>query len=282
VDLRQLTLLALQVSIVGSVFGYGLRTTVAEIGYLVRRPGLLARSLLAMWVIMPIIAVALVRFFAFRHVTEVALVAVALSPVPPLLPKKEIKAGGVAAYGLGLMAWMALLAIVAIPLAMVLLARFFEQPLGIAPAAVARIALITVLVPLAGGMIVRASSPATAERIAPAVSRFAQLLLALGAIALLAGVWPEVWAALGDGTVVAIVVLVIVGFAVGHLLGGPEPEQSVVLGFSSACRHPAIALTLASTNFPDEHFGGTILLYLIVNVLVGIPYLRWNKHRATA
>jgi len=26
----------------------------------------------------------------------------------------------------------------------------------------------------------------------------------------------------------------------------------------------------------------TILLYLIVNVLVGIPYLRWNKHRATA
>jgi BASS family bile acid:Na+ symporter len=50
-----------------------------------------------------------------------------------------------------------------------------------------------------------------------------------------------------------------------------------VLALSSACRHPAIALSIAAANFPDEHFGGTILLYLIVSTVVGVPYLAWNR-----
>ena len=32
----------------------------------------------------------------------------------------------------------------------------------------------------------------------------------------------------------------------------------------SACRHPAIALTIAAANFPGQRFEGTILLYLVV------------------
>jgi bile acid:Na+ symporter, BASS family len=62
-------------------------------------------------------------------------------------------------------------------------------------------------------------------------------------------------------------------------MGGPDPNQSVVLALSSACRHPAIALSIAAANFPDEHFGGTILLYLIVNAIVGIPYVEWQRRR---
>jgi BASS family bile acid:Na+ symporter len=60
-------------------------------------------------------------------------------------------------------------------------------------------------------------------------------------------------------------------------MGGPDPEHSVVLALSSACRHPAIALSIAATNFPDERFGGTILLYLIVSAVVGIPYIAWQR-----
>ena len=77
----------------------------------------------------------------------------------------------------------------------------------------------------------------------------------------------------------AIVAFVLVGFAVGHLLGGPERETSVVLGLSSACRHPAIAFTIASANFPDRPLGGAIILYLLVSILIGIPYVRWNRRR---
>ena len=36
------------------------------------------------------------------------------------------------------------------------------------------------------------------------------------------------------------------GLLAGHLMGGPDPDHSVVLARSSACRHPAIALSIAA------------------------------------
>jgi bile acid:Na+ symporter, BASS family len=278
-DLKQLVILGLQISIVLTVFSYGLKTTVADLLYVVKRPGLLARSLLAVFVIMPVIAFALARLFDIRHVVEVSLVALAISPVPPLLPMKEQKAGGEASYGLGLMVLLALLSIPAAPLAVDLLGRFSGRSLEISAAAIARLALISVLVPLAAGMIVRAVAPAIAERIVGVVSRVAKVLLLVAAVAVIAAVWRSVWNATGGGGVLAIVVFVAAGLAVGHLLGRPKREESVVLGLSTACRHPAIAFAIASANYPDQRFGGAIILYLLVSALVGIPYVKWNRER---
>ena len=122
--MQQAVVLALQASILLTVFGFGLQTTLHDLQYLMRRPGLLARSLLSMFVIMPVVAIVLVRAFELRPSFEIALVALAISPVPPLLPGKEGKAGGHAAYGLALMAVVSVLAIVLVPLWLTLLAYF--------------------------------------------------------------------------------------------------------------------------------------------------------------
>jgi hypothetical protein len=73
------------------------------------------RSVICVLVIVPALAFALTRFFEIRHEVEVALVALAISPVPPLLPMKETKAGGRISYGLGLLALLALLSMATIP-----------------------------------------------------------------------------------------------------------------------------------------------------------------------
>lgn len=280
-DLKQLVVLGLQVSIVCTVFGYGLKTTTAALLEVVRRPALLMRSVFCVLVVVPALAFVLARVFEIKHEVEVALVALAISPVPPLLPMKEMKAGGRISYGLGLLALLALLSVVTIPLSIEILERLFNRSLAVAPFAVARLALITVLVPLVAGIVVHERAPALAERIAPGLSLGARLLLVVAAIALLAGVWRSVWEATGQGAVVAITLFIVVSLAVGHLLGGPERETSLVLGLSCACRHPAIAFTIASANFPDQRFGGAIILYLLLNVVIGVPYVRWNRsHRA--
>jgi BASS family bile acid:Na+ symporter len=278
-ELKQLVMLGLQVSIVCTVFGYGLKTTTAALLDVLRRPALLVRSLICVLVIVPALAFALTRFFEIRHEVEVALVALAVSPVPPLLPMKEMKAGGRISYGLGLLALLAVLSIVTIPLAIEILGRLFDRPLAVAPFAVARLALITVLVPLVAGVFVHTRAPVLAERIAPGLSSGAKLLLMVAAVTLLAGVWRSVWEATGQGAVVAIAVFIVAGLAVGHLFGGPGRETSLVLGLSCACRHPAIAFAIASANFPDQRFGGAIILYLLLSVLIGIPYVRWNRSR---
>jgi len=272
-ELKHLVMLALQVSILCMVFGFGLRTTWDDLLYLIRRPGLLLRSLLAVFVIMPVVAFALVQLFDFRHTVEVVLIALAISPVPPLLPKRELMAGGHDSYGLGLMAILALLSIAIVPLALELIKGISGRPLAVPTGVVAGLAFKTVLLPLATGMVVRATLPRIAERIVKPVTLFANILLPLAAILPLIGAMPAIRTLIGEGTLIAMVTFAAVGLAVGHFMGGPDPADSVVLAFSSACRHPAIALSIATAAFPHEHFGGAIILYLLVSIIVGIPYI---------
>jgi bile acid:Na+ symporter, BASS family len=180
------------------------------------------------------------------------------------------------------MAALALLSMVTIPVTVELLQRVFARPAGAAPGAVGRILLMSTLLPLTAGMAVRAILPALAERIERPVTLIAKVLLPLAIVALLAGSWRAIWAAIGDGTVVAIAGFVAAGLLAGHVLGGPNPEQSVVLALSTASRHPALAFSMASANFPGERFGGTILLYLIVNALVALPYIAWARRQRAA
>jgi BASS family bile acid:Na+ symporter len=278
-EAKQLVLLTLQVAIFATVLGFGLQAKAADLVYLVRHPGLLVRSLLSMFVVMPALVVVLVKAFDFRMPVEVVLVVLAISPIPPLLPNRERKAGGQPSYGLGLMLAFGVAAIALIPLAVDLMGRIFDRQVEMSSGAIARIVLTMIVAPLMAGMAINAWLPRLAAWAGKPVRWIATALLACGVLALLAGAWGAVWAATGGGTILAIVAFVVAGLLVGHVLGGPDPEHAAVLALSTACRHPAIALAVASTNYPEEHFGGIILLYLIVNVLIGIPYLKWSRQR---
>jgi BASS family bile acid:Na+ symporter len=275
-------MLALQVSILATVFSFGLSTRIGDLLYLVRQPGLLIRSLVSVLVIMPVFAVLLVRLFDLRQTTEVVLVALAISPVPPLLPNREGKGGGRQRYGLGLMAILSLLSIVTLPLAAELLGRVFGRPLGVEPGAVAAIVLNMAILPFAAGLAIRAALPALADRFDSIIALGAKVLLVLASLALLVGTWRAIWEAIGGGAVVAMIAFVAVGLIVGHVMGGPEPGHSLVLALSTACRHPMIALSIAAANFPDLRFGASILLYIIINVLFGAVYVAWHRRQEAA
>ena len=278
--LQQAIVLALQVSIVLTVFSFGLRTTVGNVMDVVRQPSLLGRSLLAMFGIMPIVAVALTRAFELRQSVEIVLVALAVSPIPPLLPGRQEKAGGHATFALGLMLIVSALSIAIVPVEVDLVGRFFVRPFAMSFGTIAGIALKAAVLPLLAGMGVRALLPDLTARIAKPIEQIATVLLALGVLALLAGTLSTVFSLIGNFTIVAMAAFVAVGLAVGHLLGGPKGDDRLVLALSTATRHPAIALAIAKANFPDEpHLGATIILYLLVSLLIGIPYQVWQKRR---
>jgi BASS family bile acid:Na+ symporter len=259
------------------VFGFGLKTTLADLLYLLRQPGLLVRSVIAVFVIMPIVAVAISQWFDFPRTVLIALIALSISPTPPLLPSREAKSGGHESYGLGLMALLAALSIVVVPLSAQLLSVFFGHTLGAPASRIAGIVFISVLLPLAVGMAVHALSPAIAARVGTVVAMMVKILLPLGVVMLLIATAPAMWRLIGGGTLVAMLLFLVIGFVVGHVMGGPDPENAIVLAISTACRHPAVALSIASANFPDEQFGAAILLYLLLGLVVGVPYTLWTK-----
>jgi BASS family bile acid:Na+ symporter len=171
----------------------------------------------------------------------------------------------------------ALASVILIPFSVHVLGRYFGHAFTLPVSNVVKVVFVSTLLPLLVGLAVRAFLPSFAARIEPAVTLLGKILLGLGAVALLIGSLPAVWHLVGNGTVIAIAVFVAVSFLVGHLLGGPEPEERTVLGLSSASRHPAVALVIANTNFPDAPFGAVIILYLLLTIIVGIPYVKWCR-----
>jgi BASS family bile acid:Na+ symporter len=273
--------LALKTSIMLTLFGFGLQATFEDLLYLARKPRLLVRSLGAIFVVMPLFAILLTNVFPFNSTVVTALIALSISPIPPLLPKKVTKSGGRASYELGLMVTAASLSIVFIPTAVYIIGKYFNRPLAMGPSAVAKVIVLSVLLPLAAGIVVHRFAPAASERIAHPLIRIATIVLLIGVLCILVFAIPTAWSLVGDGTILAFIAFVIVGLAVGHLLGGPDPDERVALALSTACRHPGLAIAIAGANIPeDHHVVSAVLLYVITNVLLTIPYVAWQRKRA--
>jgi BASS family bile acid:Na+ symporter len=279
-DLKQLVTLAFQISLVLIVFGFGLRATLGDLTQLLRNPPQLVRSLVAMFVVMPVVVIGLVRAFDLPATLKICLVALAFTPVPPLVPKKLIAAGGREEYAYGVLTAFSVLAIVIVPLWAYAAARLYGRPLAISAATIAGIVTSTVVVPIAAGVAVRRFLPTLAARLDRPVAVAGVVLIAVATLVLVGGAWPALWALVGDGTLAAIVAFVGIGLVVGHVIGGPGLDERIVLALSCASRHPMIALALASAFYPGASFGGTILLYLLVSAIVCIPYIKWAKAHA--
>ncbi len=275
---QTLILLALKASIVLSVFAIGLVSRVDDTLFLLRRPGLLLRSVVAINVVMPLVAAAMAWRFNLPQAVEVALVALAVSPVPPLLPRKQIKARGESSYAIGLLVMAALIAILFVPVAVELVGLAFQLPVHMTPWPIAKLVFATVLAPLLVGILVRRLAPGLAARFATPVERIANIVLVLCCLAVLMTAWPAIIAFVGTGALWAIAAFVGVGLAVGHGLGGTDPHDRTVLALAAATRHPGVALAIASANFPgDKAILPAFLLYLIFGAILAIPYVMWRR-----
>ena len=275
--------LALKASIMLTVFGFGLQASREDLTYLLQRPRVLLRSLVAMFVLMPLFTLLVTSVFSFNPAVVIALIALSISPVPPLLPRKVTKSTGLASYGLGLMVIAASLSIAFIPLATFLLGKYFHRPFAMGPGAVAKLIVPTVLLPIAAGILFRKLLPDIASRIAHPLARIAGVVLLLGVLCILVFAAPTAWSLVGNGTIVAFIVFIIVGLAAGHLLGGHDPDEQVTLALCTACRHPALAVAIAGANVPGEHHVfGAVLLYAVLNALLTIPYIAWQRKKAQA
>ena len=74
--------------------------------------------------------------------------------------------------------------------------------------------------------------------------------------------WPAIVSLIGNGTVLAVVVISLAAIAAGHLLAAPDPRDQVALATAAATRHPGIALMVAGGYSPDKRVTAMILLAL--------------------
>jgi BASS family bile acid:Na+ symporter len=281
--LATLAPLMMHASIVLTVTTLGLRGRRGDVRSLLADRGRLTRSLLAMHGVMPLLAVTLAAAFDLHPAVEVALVALAVSPTPPLLPKKERKAGGRGSYVVGLPIVSAVLAVVIVPAAVSLVGPRVGHPGHLSPNAVARLVATTVLVPVAAGVVLRRLAPGFADRAVKPAVRLSALLFSVAALLVVAASFRSMVSLMGNGTLLAITLFSAAGLATGHLLGGPAREDRVVLALSTASRHPGVAIAAGAVIAPAEtRMLAAVVLYVLVDGVLSAAYLRLLGHPAMA
>lgn len=273
-NLAHVIQIVLTASVLLLVVALGLSTSLHDAMTVLRRPSALARATLAMFVVVPTIAAALALWFDFRRPVEIALLAVAISSVPPILPGKQLKFGGDRAYVFGLLAAMSLVSVLVVPVAVSVIGRLFGQDTRMDAIAVASVVGLSVGLPLLVGIVLRALVP-SAARVAARLSHLGTVLLAAGLLPVLVHALPGMWALIGGGSVWFIAILVVASVTCGHLLGGPSPAERTPLAIACAMRHPGVALAIARLNFPDEPLvPAAVLLYVLLAGLATTVYGR--------
>ena len=132
----------------------------------------------------------------------------------------------------------------------------FEAITGVSLAmsarAVAALVLTTILLPLLAGIAVRRIAHSTADRVARPIGVLASVLLMVNAIPIVIGLSRTILSLITDGTILSLGGFALTGLIIGHVLGGPEPDNRPVLALATASRHPAVALAIAHANFPVQ------------------------------
>jgi BASS family bile acid:Na+ symporter len=220
-------------------------------------------------VVMPLFALALAMTFDIHPAVKIALVALSVSPVPPLFSHRALKAGG-RDYTFGLLVAIAVMAIIVIPVAMEIFERLTRVPLQMPARSVASLVGDTIVLPLFGGIALRTLVPGFAQRAARPIGILALVLLVLSLVPVLFVSARTILSLIGNGTILSLAAFAMLGLGTGYLFGGPEPENRRVLALATSARHPAIAVAIAQANFPNQKLVvPAIVLYLIVSGILG-------------
>lgn len=274
---KQILPILLSTSLAGLVLTVGLKADSGDLIYVLRRPALLLKAILAVQIIPPLAAALLVWFLPLEPVVKAGIMLMAISPVPPLVPGQELGVGARKEYAYGVYVAIAVLTIIAVPAVYNLASGLFGRDHTLPVRLIASTVATGVLLPLALGMIIKRTAPAFAGRAAPLVYKVSMLLVLAVFLPIVVVIWPALMALVGNGTILAMALLTAITLLGGHMLGGPAPLDRATLAVASSVRHPGIAILIANTAFNDKRVTAAVLLYMIVGLLVGIAYKQWFK-----
>jgi len=272
-------LIAANVSLVMTMLCAGMGGISGDRTYLSCRRGLLVRSLLSTLVLQPAFAVWLGYAFTLPPAVRLAVLGLAIAPMPPILPSALMKVRGSRRFEMALAFVVAVASIVTIPLWLV----GFDLLLGPRPhvdfVSVAWMIGLNVLLPVAAGFAGRRLSAETTARAVTLLTIGAAGMLALVLLALVVRSRPAIPWMLGNGAAAAIVLLAVAGLGIGHACGGPARKNRRVLAMATATRHPALAIALASAAPPaDERMAGAVIAFaVLVAGVAAIPYLPLSR-----
>ena len=238
-----------------------------------RRPGQLARDLMAVLILVPLWVVVVVLLLplspAVRAGLLIATLAVGIGPVAAM--KRMGPATPAAREALDLNLIVLVISLAFVPITFAALAAFFHSDVQIGVGAVAEVVLGRALVPLLLGLGAARLFPRFATAAGPWMSRLINGALVVLLIVAVAVTWTYLAGVSGVGWL-ACALAALGAIAIGHLMGGPDPGTRPVVAAASEMRFPALALALASVTRQGRHLIPVIIAYVLVSFVLLAAY----------
>ena len=278
-DAKEIIGIGMQLALITLVATVGLQSKWREVVETIRRPAGLLRAIIAVNIVVPLAAVLLCMAFPIDQSVKIGLIIAAVSPLAPMLTGKLLRTGANASRVVGYYVVLVLLSVLIVPATIALLSRLFPADGMITVGAIAKLVMLSVLAPLAAGLLVGTVLPGLAARLVKPLTFAGYGLLLLLAIPILYSQFGAIIGLIGNGAVLAMGLTSIAAVAAGHWLGGPDTHSQTSLALAAATRHPGMAALIVNANFDDQRALVAVILYVIISGIVAGVYLQWAKRR---
>ena len=238
-------------------------------------PGLIT-AIIANFVLVPLLAIGILQLVRLDRAMSIGMILVACAAGAAMLVKLATNAGEDAAFAAAILVLLLVGTIVYMPLVTPLLAEGGDVNAW----AIARPLVLTMLLPLVAGFVIRSYLPGLSAASLPYLGILINVSLVVMVLLVLYLNFGSVIGVFGTGAILAGLLLIGGSFAIGYLIGTFDPTEKTVLGFATAQRNFAAANVVAIQSFTDP---GVLVMTVVISVvaLLLIP-ISWayGKRRA--
>jgi len=243
----------------------GLQVKSAEVVAGLKQPKTLAAIFVWGWVLGPALGLLIVWALPLPDPYVVGLLLFSLAPCAPFFPLMVPKARGDMSFAGALVPLVAVGTVIFMPL----MAPLLMEGVALSPVVLAKMLLVTVLLPLAVGAVLREYARTVATKIFPAVNVIAKLST-LGCLVYgLVLYWREMLATAGSlGLLSMTIFMVVMGVITYRRFGfGLKQNQRSVMSLSMLSRNGSVVM-LAAITIPDVD--PSLLTYTIMFIIWSI------------
>jgi len=256
--------------VVSSMMAMGVGFTVRQIIDALRDVRLVLLALLANFVAMPLGALALDKMLRLDEPLGVGLLLLGAAAGAPFLPKLTELAKGNLPFAVGIMVLLAVGTVAYLPLVLPLLL----PGINVDSKKIAGWLFLLTLLPLGGGLVLRACYGEVAARVKPVLDWVCNVSLVPMVLLLAVANIDRILHVFGTRGILAGFLLIALGFGIGWMIGGPSSDRRRALALGTGQRNVAAALVVASESFSDPSVVIMVIVVTIVGLLTLLPLCR--------
>ena len=231
--------------VVTSMLAMSLSLSFEQMTQPLKNARLVILALLANFVLVPLLAFTITKVIPLEEAPRIGVILLGTAAGAPFIPKLLQGGKGDVAYAVGLMFLIMVVTIFYLLLILPVLLPGVE----VNPWDIAKSLIVTMLIPLVFGMLIKSHSPDVADQWAPVMNKISGLSVLILLVVGLGLNISNILNFIGTRGIGAMVLLILGSLLIGLLLGGRDPGIRSAMGLSTANRNGTAALLAATQNF---------------------------------